>query len=133
MLGKNVALYLGFIDIAKAYDSIHQSTLWKILATIGIPPKLLAVFQALYSRNNCRVKFGNKFSKKFKVIEGLKQGCPAACILFNIFFAIVIGVIKQQLYTQGIELKFRYDGDIFNLQRLYAKTKIEKKMSLDFC
>jgi hypothetical protein len=46
---KNVALYLGFIDIAKAYDSIHQSTLWKILATIGIPPKLLAVFQALYS------------------------------------------------------------------------------------
>jgi len=23
---KNVALYLGFIDIAKAYDSIHQST-----------------------------------------------------------------------------------------------------------
>ena len=128
---KNVALYLGFIDIAKAYDSIHQSTLWKILATIGIPPKLLAVFQALYSRNNCRVKFGNKFSKKFKVIEGLKQGCPAACILFNIFFAIVIGVIKQQLYTQGIELKFRYDGDIFNLQRLYAKTKIEKKMLLE--
>jgi len=65
------------------------------------------------------------------VIEGLKQGCPAACILFNIFFAIVIGVIKQQLYTQGIELKFRYDGDIFNLQRLYAKTKIEKKMLLE--
>ena len=53
--------------------------------------------------------------------------CPTACILFNIFFAIVIGVIKQQLYTQGIELKFRYDGDNFNLQRLYAKTKIEKE------
>ena len=65
------------------------------------------------------------------MIEGLKQGCPAACILFNIFFAIVIGVIKQQLYTQGIELKFRYDGDIFNLQRLYAKTKIEKTMLLE--
>ena len=48
------------------------------------------------------------FPKSLKCFqEGSKQGCPAACILFNIFFAIVIGVIKQQLYTQGIELKFR--------------------------
>ena len=64
-------------------------------------------------------------------MEGLKQGCPAACILFNTFFSIVIFVIRQKLQTKGVQLKFRFDGDIFNLQRLNAKTKIEKTTILE--
>ena len=64
-------------------------------------------------------------------MEGLKQGCPAACILFNIVFSIVIYVIRQKLQTKGVQLKFRFDGDIFNLQRLNAKTKIEKTTILE--
>jgi len=130
-MDKNIPLYLAFIDIAKAYDSVHRPTLWKILQTIGIPPKLLALLKTLYGENNCRVKFCNKFSKSFKLLEGLKQGCPAACILFNIFFSIVIFVIRQKLQTKGVQLKFRFDGDIFNLQRLNAKTKIEKTTILE--
>ena len=93
-MDKNIPLYLAFIDIAKAYDSVHRPTLWKILQTIGIPPKLLALLKTLYGENNCRVKFCNKFSKSLKLLEGLKQGCPAACILFNIFFSIVIFVLR---------------------------------------
>ena len=68
----------------------------------------------------------NTYSNPFKLLEGLKQGCPAACIFFNIFFGIVIFAIKEKLQAKGIVLKFRYDGDIFDLQRLYAKTKIQK-------
>ena len=67
----------------------------------------------------------------FRLLEGLKQGCPAACILFNIFFSFVIFVIRQKLQTKGVQLKFRLDGDIFNLQRLNAKTKIEKTTILE--
>ena len=76
-------------------------------------------------------KFCNKFSKSFKLLEGLKQRCPAAYILFTVFFSRVIFVIKQKLQTKGVELKFRLDGDIFNLQRLNAKTKIEKTTILE--
>jgi len=87
---KNIPLYFGFIDIAKAYDYVDQPTLWKILHIIGIPTKMLSLIKTLYSKNNCKIKFGNTYSNPFKLLEGLKQGCPAACIFFNIFFGIVI-------------------------------------------
>ena len=104
---KNIPLHIIFIDIAKAYDSVDRTTLWKILHLIGIPPKLLAYLQALYSDGNCRVKLGSKLSKAFKILMGLKQGCPAACILFNISFAIIIQIIKHMLETKGITLTLR--------------------------
>ena len=128
---KDITLFLGFIDIAKAYDSVHRPTLWKILSAIGIPPKMLALIKALYGTNNCKIKFGNKLSEMFSITAGLKQGCPAACLLFNIFFAVVIHIIKEKLELSGIELKFRLDGDVFNLKRLYAKTKIQTMSLLE--
>ena len=126
---KNIPLYIIVINIAKAYDSVDCTTLWKILHLIGILPKLLAYLQALYSDGNCRVKLGSKLSKAFKILMCFKQGCPAACILFNVFFAIIIQIIKSMLETKGISLKFRLDGDIFDLKGLYAKTKNSKDIS----
>ena len=35
------------------------------------------------------------------------------------------------LETKGITLKFRLDGDIFDLKGLYAKTKIQKASLLE--
>jgi len=67
----------------------------------------------------------------FSITAGLKQDCPAACLLFNIFFAVVIHIIKEKLELSGIELKFRLDGDVFNLKRLYAKTKIQTMSLLE--
>ena len=62
----------------------------------------------------------------FSVIQGLKKGCPAACLFFNLFFSVIIFVIHEKLCNKGIELRFRLDGDIFNLKRLKAKSKISK-------
>ena len=67
---KDITLFLGFIDIAKAYDSVHRPTLWKILSAIGIPPKMLALIKALYGTNNCKIKFGNKLSEMFSITAG---------------------------------------------------------------
>jgi hypothetical protein len=85
---KNIPLYLAFLDITKAYDSVHRPTLWKILHAIGIPPLMLALFSQLYDNANCRVRFNGKYSKCFCLQQGLKQGCPAACTLFNIFLQL---------------------------------------------
>ena len=34
-------LYVNFVDFAKAFDSVHRHSLWKLLRTYGIPPTLL--------------------------------------------------------------------------------------------
>ena len=39
----NTSLYILFIDLKKAYDSVHRSALWKTLEKYGIPPTLLNI------------------------------------------------------------------------------------------
>ena len=47
----NSSLYLCFVDYEKAFDSIHRSTLWKIMRCYGIPPKIVRMVQVMYT--NC--------------------------------------------------------------------------------
>ena len=128
---KRLTLFLAFLDIAKAYDSVDRNTLWKILCAIGIPPKILSLIKLLYGDTRYKVRFKGKFSNSFLVKQGLKQGCPAACLFFNIFFAIIIHVTHSKLEHKGIELRFRIDGDIFNMKRLKAESKIRKYTLLE--
>ena len=53
----NSSLYLCFLDYEKAFDSIHRSTLWKIMRCYGIPPKIVRMVQAMYT--NCAVVDGD--------------------------------------------------------------------------
>ena len=123
---KQVPLYLAFLDIAKAYDSVHRQTLWKILEAIGIPPTMLTLFKLLYGETKYRVKLMGKFSDPFLVKQGLKQGCPAACLLFNIYFSVIIHVCHEKLSDKGVQIRFRLNGDIFDIQKLKAESKISK-------
>ena len=128
---KEIALYLAFLDITKAYDSVDRETMWKILQIIGFPPKMLSIFKMLYGEANCKVRWNGKYSKPFILKQGLKQGCPAACLFFNIFFAVVLHAIHQKLTNRGIQLRFRLDGSIFDISRLKAHTKTQLKTVLE--
>jgi len=123
---KQLPLFFAFLDIAKAYDSVDRQTLWKILKAIGTPPTMLAILKLLYGETKYRVKLNGKFSEAFLVKQGLKQGCPAACLLFNIFFAVIIHIIHEKLDQKGVVMRFRINGDIFDLKKLKAVSKTQK-------
>ena len=97
---KQVALYLAFLDIAKAYDSVDRETLWKILCSIGIPPKILSLIKLFYGDTRYKVKFKGKFSNSFLVKQGLKQGCPADCL-----FSTSSLLSSYILYTSNLSTK----------------------------
>ena len=42
---KNTPLFMCFIDLTKAYDSVNRTLAWTALARVGIPPKMLAVIR----------------------------------------------------------------------------------------
>ena len=73
---------------------------------------MLAILKLLYGETKYRVKLNGKFSEAFLVKQGLKQGCPAACLLFNIFFAVIIH-IHEKFDHKGVVMRFRINGDIF--------------------
>lgn len=128
---KEIALYLAFLDITKAYDSVDRETMWKILEIIGFPTKILSIFKLLYGEASCKIRWNGKFSQAFTLTQGLKQGCPAACLFFNIFFSVILFVIDRKLTDRGVQLRFRFDGNIFDISRLKSQTKTQLKTILE--
>ena len=79
---KDTPLYLCFIDLTKAYDSVDRTLLWGVLARFDVPPKMLAVIRQFYDGMQACVRLGDGWcSDKFDVGQGLRAwvGARAFC------------------------------------------------------
>ena len=65
-----------------------------------------------------------EFSEPFEVTNGVKQGCVLAPTLFSMMFSAMLMDAFQDSDT-GFPIRYRFDGNIFNLRRLQAKTKVQ--------
>ena len=75
--------------------------------------------------------FDGSTSAAFNIRSGVKQRCVLAATLFGIFFA----VMPKHAFgpaAEGIYLRTRTDGMLFNLSRLRAKTKVQLRCLRDF-
>ncbi|KAI0213038.1 hypothetical protein LSAT2_001968, partial [Lamellibrachia satsuma] len=63
-----------FVDFKKAFDSVHQESLWKIMERYGIPRKIIHMVQnlMLYEYSECAVLDEGEESEWFKVKTGVK-------------------------------------------------------------
>lgn len=43
----SLGLYVAFIDLTKAFDTVSRDGLWKILVRLGCPLKVLTILQQL--------------------------------------------------------------------------------------
>ena len=97
-------LYMCFIDLQKAYDSVDRELLWVVLARFGVPEKMLTVIRQFHEGMRARVRTDDgEHSEWFDVTQGLRQGCVLSPLLFNIFFAAV---------THAVVVRFSEDPDI---------------------
>ena len=47
-LEQNVDLYMTFVDLIKAFDTVSREGLWKIMATFGCPTKFIAMVRQFH-------------------------------------------------------------------------------------
>ena len=79
-------LYMVFIDLTKAFDSINRTGLWSLLAKFGCPCKFtINIIKQLHDGMIERVCADGKESDGFEVMTGVKQGCVIALSLFSLF------------------------------------------------
>jgi len=71
-------LYVAFIDLTKAFDTVSRSAFYNILKLLGCPETLLSVLVALHENMKARVQFDGSMSKTFPICRGVKQGCVLA-------------------------------------------------------
>ena len=95
--------YAIFIDLVKAFDTIHHDLLCQILSKYGLPPLIVNNVRKLY--NNCKVKI--KVGSKFTEIEyttGVHQGDNMSSVLF--LFVIQAFLDTLQLKTQPSQFAY---------------------------
>ena len=100
-----VSLFICFIDLQKAYDTVDRTFLWQVLTRIGVPPQMIVVIQQFRDgmracvRPDAGVCLG-----WFEVEQGLRQGCVLSPLLFNSFFAAVLTVVLQRFSEDAVIL-----------------------------
>ena len=73
----NIPTYIASIDFKKAFDFVDWDKLWNIMASKGIPTRLITIIQRIYTENTIRINEGKGTSENFRVInQGVRQGCP---------------------------------------------------------
>ncbi|KAL8624073.1 hypothetical protein ACOMHN_019495 [Nucella lapillus] len=73
---------------------------------------------------------GGEASEPFDITNGVKQGCVLAPVLFNLFFTCVLSHSVRDI-EDGVYIRYRMDGSLFDLRRLSAKTKTIEKLILE--
>ena len=82
---KDHTLYIVFVDLVTAYDSIAREGLWKIPHVRGVPHNVVALLKTFYERKTTRVFAEGCFTADVDLGTGLGQGCCVAPLLFNLF------------------------------------------------
>ena len=117
-------LFIVFVDLTKAFDLVSRDGLFKILSKIGCPPRLLNIIKSFHQDMLGTVVFDGSTSDTFSIRSGVKQGCVLAPTLFGIFFSVLLKHAFGST-TEGIYLRTRSDGKLYNISRLRAKTNLK--------
>ena len=76
-------LYTAFVDLTKAFDTVSQDGLWKIMGKFGCPSTFIAVVRQFHDSTMAQVLDDGEPSEAFPVTNGVKQGCvlaPTHCL-----------------------------------------------------
>ena len=91
-----VSLYMCFVDLQKAYDTVDRTLLWQVLTRIGVPSQMIAVVRQFHDGLRACVRpDGGVCSDWFEVEKGLRQGRVLSSLLFNIFAAVLTIILQR--------------------------------------
>ena len=78
MTGNAAAAAAAYVDLKKAFDSVHRETLWDLLCLRGIPVRIIGLLTGLYYSHVSAVKCGGGVFSFFPVNTSVRQVCVLA-------------------------------------------------------
>lgn len=123
---QHVDIYIAFIDLEKAFDTVHRETLWSIIQRLGCPKKMTRIIENLHKDNTARVISQYDLGPEFPVTCGVRQGCVLAPTLFIAFVNAVLHIVDSKLTSRSVSIRYRTDRDLFDTCKLKAQTKCRR-------
>ena len=97
-------LFVAFVDLQKAYDTVHHDLLWARLEAIGVSPRMLPAIRSLYSSGALSMRVGGTAGPSLLQQNGVRQGCPLSPTLFGIFFDGLHNHLDSVAPQTGVQL-----------------------------
>ena len=88
-------LYLTFIDLEKAYDTVNRRKLFRLLAHIGIEDRVVQVIRKMYEDNEVNFTLGDISTGWMGNNVGVRQGCVMSPTLFNLYIEELLVRIRK--------------------------------------
>ena len=66
---KRIPLYVCFIDLTKAYDSVDRSLLWTVLARFGVPQNMISVIRQFHDGMRACVRLDDRVYSRWFAVE----------------------------------------------------------------
>lgn len=103
-IGKLLNLNFGLVSVdqTKAFDRIEFNYLWGVLKAFGFNDDFINYIRALYSDCESILKINGDLCAPFKVLRGIRQGCPLSGMLYTL--AIEPLLIQLRAKMQGVSL-----------------------------
>ena len=94
---KGEVLFLVFLDLTKAYDTVDRDRLFTMLEHYGLGPRCIAVLRNAWNDSGMVPKRDGRFGKCITTTRGVRQGDIISPTLFNILVDAVLRLERERL------------------------------------
>ena len=108
-------LYLVFLDLTKAYDSLDRQRTLQLLEKYGVGQNVRTLINNMWSQDTIIPKQQQFYGKQFKAERGVRQGDIVSPTIFNIVMDAVVRNCYNRLWMDGnydMMLQFYADDGI---------------------
>ena len=102
------ALFVLFVDLRKAYDSVQRFALWSVLERCGVPPTMLSIIKSFHDGMQAEIRVGDTTTDRIEVQNGLRQGWTLAPSVFNIYFSAVVAYWRARCREVGVTVGYKH-------------------------
>ena len=114
----NTPLFLSFVDLRKAYDSVNREALWSVLESkYQLPGKLVRILRALHHNTKGAIRAYGQTSNEFTISTGVRQGDVLAPVLFNLFFDAIIAATITRHPDVGFRVMYNIGDPLVGSRR----------------
>lgn len=99
---KNRDMFLAFLDLKAAFDSVPRHHIWTALAAKQVPMRLINAIKSIYHEPIGKVRLDGELSAEFGIERGVKQGDSLSPLLFNIFMDEITKRCKRRTHRTQI-------------------------------
>ena len=110
------SLYLLFVDLSKAFDSVNRQKLWALLSDkLGAPPHFISMLVRVHERMQAHVLHTGRLGPTVRMRTGVRQGSVEVPTLYLLFYAFVLAEWRRRCRQQhgpshGVERVSSRDG-----------------------